>query len=153
VGGEVVLVVEDNDKNLKLVRDLLQLKGYQVLEAQTAAQGLALADQWLPDLVLMDIQLPDMDGVTALAELRSRARTRGIPVVALTAFAMKEDRERFLAAGFDGYLAKPIDIRALPDQVRTFIDSGRQPTATDSVDEHPDMSAQRAPEARPRPHA
>jgi CheY-like chemotaxis protein len=153
VAGEVVLVVEDNDKNLKLVRDLLQLKGYQVLEAQTAAQGLALADEWLPGLVLMDIQLPDMDGVTALGELRSRARTQTIPVVALTAFAMKEDRERFLAAGFDGYLAKPIDIRALPDQVRTFIDRGRQLTATDAVDEHAETLVQRAPEVRPQPHA
>jgi two-component system cell cycle response regulator DivK len=126
MAGELVLVVEDNDKNLKLVRDLLQLKGFRVLEAQTAARGLALAHECLPSLVLMDIQLPDMDGVTALRELRSTARTQAIAVVALTAFAMKEDKERFLAAGFDGYLAKPIDIRALPDQVRSFIDRGRQ---------------------------
>jgi CheY-like chemotaxis protein len=125
LAGELILVVEDNDKNLKLVRDVLQLKGYQVLEAQTAEQGLALAAERSPDLVLMDIQLPGMDGVTALGQLRS-STSMATPVVALTAFAMKEDRERFLAAGFDGYLPKPIDIRALADQVRTFIERGRQ---------------------------
>jgi CheY-like chemotaxis protein len=123
--GEAVLVVEDNDKNLKLVRDLLQLRGFKVLEARTAEQGLRLAGERTPCLVLMDIQLPDMDGVSALNRLRADPATAGIPVVALTAFAMKEDRERFLAAGFDGYLPKPIDIRALPDQVRIFIERGR----------------------------
>jgi CheY-like chemotaxis protein len=125
VSGESVLVIEDNDKNLKLVRDLLQLKGYRVLEAQSAEQGLALAAERAPALVLMDIQLPDLDGVSALERLRAASRTAAIPVVALTAFAMKDDRERFLAAGFDGYLPKPIDIRALPDQVRGFIDRSR----------------------------
>jgi CheY-like chemotaxis protein len=122
----LVLVIEDNDKNLKLVRDLLQLKGYQVLEAQTAERGLALAAERPPTLVLMDIQLPDLDGVSALERLRAEPGAAAIPVVALTAFAMKDDRERFLAAGFDGYLPKPIDIRALPDQVQGFIDRGRQ---------------------------
>jgi CheY-like chemotaxis protein len=123
----LVLVIEDNDKNLKLVRDLLQLKGYQVLEAQTADRGLALAAERTPALVLMDIQLPDLDGVSALERLRAEPNTAGIPAVALTAFAMKDDRERFLAAGFDGYLPKPIDIRALPDQVRGFIDRSVAP--------------------------
>ena len=118
---EVILAVEDNDKNLKLVRDLLHLRGFRVLEARTAEQGLALAAEHRPDLVLMDIQLPDLDGTAALGRLRADPRTAAIPVVALTAFAMKEDRARFLGAGFDGYLAKPIDIRAFPDQVRAFI--------------------------------
>ena len=119
--GEVILVVEDNDKNLKLVRDLLVLKGYAVLEAVTGEQGLAIAVQHRPDLILMDIQLPDLDGVAALNRLRAEPVTASIPVVALTAFAMKEDRERFLSAGFDGYLAKPIDIRTFADRVRSFL--------------------------------
>jgi CheY-like chemotaxis protein len=123
--GEAILVVEDNDKNLKLVRDLLQLRGYQVLEARTAEQGLRLAAERTPCLVLMDIQLPDLDGISALKRLRADPATAAILVVALTAFAMNDDRERFIAAGFDGYLPKPIDIRALPDQVRTFIERGR----------------------------
>jgi two-component system cell cycle response regulator DivK len=119
--GEVILVIEDNEKNLKLVRDLLQFNGFHSLEAATAEQGLALASVHGPDLILMDIQLPDMDGVTALARLRAEPLTAAIPVVALTAFAMKEDRDRFLAAGFDGYLGKPIDIRAFPAQVVAFV--------------------------------
>jgi two-component system, cell cycle response regulator DivK len=123
VAGELILVVEDNDKNLKLVRDLLQLRGYQVLEAQTAERGLVLAAERMPHLVLMDIQLPDMDGIAALERLRADPTTAAIPVVALTAFAMKEDRELFLAAGFDGYLAKPIDIRAFTEQVRAFVEA------------------------------
>jgi two-component system, cell cycle response regulator DivK len=129
VPGEVILVVEDNEKNLKLVRDLLQFNGYHTLEAATAEQGLSLAVEHCPHLILMDIQLPDMDGVTALGRLRAEPRTALIPVVALTAFAMKEDRERFLRAGFDGYLAKPIDIRAFPEQVRMFVASSGQAAA------------------------
>jgi two-component system cell cycle response regulator DivK len=122
MADELILVVEDNDKNLKLVRDLLQVKRFRVLEARTAEQGLALAAEHRPHLILMDIQLPDLDGTTALGRLRSGSRTAAIPVVALTAFAMKEERERFLGAGFDGYLSKPIDIRRFPDQVRAFIE-------------------------------
>jgi CheY-like chemotaxis protein len=144
LAGELILVIEDNDKNLKLVRDLLQLRAYQVLEAQTAEQGLALAAERTPDLVLMDIQLPDLDGVTALGRLRAEPTTSTIPVVALTAFAMKDDRERFLAAGFDGYLAKPIDIRALPDQVRAFIERRRSPAAG-SVDGQAEVFVQQTP--------
>jgi two-component system cell cycle response regulator DivK len=115
-----VLVVEDNDKNLKLVRDLLQLHGYDTLEAMTAGEGITLAQKHHPDLVLMDIQLPDMDGRDALKRLRADARTASIPVVAVTAFAMSDDRASFLAAGFDGYLPKPIDVRAFPDQVAEY---------------------------------
>jgi two-component system, cell cycle response regulator DivK len=126
VAGELILVVEDNQKNLKLVRDLLQLKGYRTLEAETAEEGLALAADHCPQLILMDIQLPDLDGVAALNRLRAEPRTAAIPVVALTAFAMKDDRQRFVGAGFDGYLAKPIDVRAFPDQVRAFMASGVQ---------------------------
>jgi two-component system, cell cycle response regulator DivK len=116
----LILIVEDNDKNLKLVRDLLQHEGFRTHEADTAAAGIALAEQHVPDLILMDIQLPDMDGVTALGRLREMAATTSIPVVALTAFAMAADRERLLAAGFDGYLAKPIDIHHFSESVRRY---------------------------------
>jgi two-component system cell cycle response regulator DivK len=117
----VVLIVEDNPRNLKLVRDVLEHAGYGTLEATTAEDGLALALAHRPDLVLMDVQLPGMDGVQALARLRAEPTTRGIPVVAVTAFAMKEDRARFVAAGFDGYLEKPIDVRELPRQMAEML--------------------------------
>ena len=126
MAGEVILIVEDNDKNLKLVRDLLQFKGYRTIEAITAEQGIDLAAEHRPDLILMDVQLPGMDGVEALGRLKADPGTAAIPVVALTAFAMKDDRERF--AGFDGYLVKPINIRELPDQVREFCQRGRRPS-------------------------
>jgi CheY-like chemotaxis protein len=117
-----ILVVEDNERNLKLVRDVLRFAGYDVLEARSGEQGVALANECTPDLVLMDLQLPNMDGTQALRLLRQSPRTREVPVVAVTAFAMKEDRDRALKAGFDGYLEKPISVRALPDQVRGFLD-------------------------------
>src|ERR671932_242543 len=106
MAGELILIVEDNEKNLKLVRDLLQYKGYRTLEARTGEEALALARDHLPDLILMDIQLPGMDGGTVLRRLKAEPGTATIPVVAVTAFAMKQDQERFLAAGFSGYLAK-----------------------------------------------
>jgi len=117
----VVLIVEDNPRNLKLVRDVLEHAGYRTLEATTAEDGLTLADAHRPDLVLMDVQLPGMDGVQALERLRADPATNGIPVVAVTAFAMKEDRARFLAAGFDGYLEKPISVREFPGQVAEML--------------------------------
>ena len=122
--GELILIVEDNDKNMKLVRDLLQFKGYRTLEAVTAEQGIDLAAEHRPDLILMDVQLPGMDGVEALGRLKADPGTAAIPVVALTAFAMKDDRERF--SGFDGYVVKPINIRELPDQVREYCERGRR---------------------------
>src|SRR5919201_4685769 len=96
VAGELVLIVEDNEKNMKLVRDLLQFKGYRTLEADTATKAITLAPEPQPHLILMDIQLPDMDGVAALGRLKAEPATTGIPVVALTAFAMKDDEARFL---------------------------------------------------------
>jgi CheY-like chemotaxis protein len=126
MAGELILIVEDNEKNMKLVRDLLQFKGYRTLQADTATEGLALAAAHQPQLILMDIQLPDMDGVAALGRLNAESATAGIPVVALTAFAMKEDESRFLSAGFDGYLVKPINIRELPEQVRQYCERGRR---------------------------
>ena len=126
--GELVLIVEDNDKNMKLVRDVLQFKGYRTLEATTAADGLALAAEHRPTLILMDIQLPDLDGVVALERLRADPATAGLTVVALTAFAMKDERERFASAGFDGYLVKPLDIKTFPDQIRQFCEHAGQQT-------------------------
>jgi CheY-like chemotaxis protein len=118
---QVILVVEDNERNLKLLRDVLQYAGYGVLAARTAEDGIALAVSEPPDLVLMDLQLPGIDGIEALRRLRESPRTANIPVVAVTAQAMKQDRERVLQAGFDGYVEKPISVRAFPDQVRRFL--------------------------------
>jgi two-component system, cell cycle response regulator DivK len=122
VTAERILVVEDNERNLKLIRDVLAFAGYDIIEAVSGEQGVALAQECLPDLVLMDLQLPQMDGAEALRLLRESPSTRAVPVVAVTAFAMKEDRERAFNAGFDGYLEKPISVRALPGQVRGFLD-------------------------------
>ncbi len=126
MADELILIVEDNEKNLKLVRDLLQVKGFRTLEADTAGEGLALAGAHEPDLILMDIQLPDMNGDRALELLRAAPSTASIPVIALTALAMKEDEQRILNAGFDGYLVKPISVREFPDQVRQFCEQGRR---------------------------
>jgi CheY-like chemotaxis protein len=116
-----VLVVEDNALNLKLVRDVLGQAGYRVIEADDAERGIALARDEAPDLILMDIQLPGIDGVQALGRLRADEATARIPVVALTALAMKEDRERFAAAGFDGYIEKPLSVPSLAGQVEALI--------------------------------
>ena len=123
MSAETILVVEDNEKNLKLVRDVLQFAGFDVVAASSAELGVAMAIERPPDLVLMDLQLPGMDGTEALRQLRDSPRTRSVPVVAVTAFAMKDDRERALNAGFDGYLEKPISVQALPAQVRSFLPS------------------------------
>lgn len=123
---EHILVVEDNEKNMKLFRDVLEAKGYRVLEARSGAEAVELAYEHDPDLVLMDIQLPDIGGVEALGRLRADEDTSSIPVVALTAQAMDGDRERFLAAGFDGYMSKPVDIAAFVAMVEEHCEGGRR---------------------------
>jgi two-component system, cell cycle response regulator DivK len=120
MAGELILIIEDNEKNLKLVRDLLQVKGYRTLEAGAAELGIELARRHIPELILMDIQLPGMDGVTALGQLKADPVMAKIPVIALTAFAMQDERRRFRTAGFDGYLVKPINIQELLEVVREF---------------------------------
>ena len=114
----LVLIVDDNQRNLKLARDVLRAAGFRTLEGASGAEGIALAERHVPDVILMDIGLPDMDGTTAARKLREAARTAQIPVVALSALPLEGDW--FLAAGFAGYLEKPISIRAFPDQVRGY---------------------------------
>jgi len=117
-----ILVVEDNPLNLKLVRDVLSFAGYDVIEAQSGEDGLRVAQENPPDLVLMDLQLPGIDGIETLHKLRQDTLDPNVPVVAVTAFAMAEDKERASRAGFDGYIEKPISVRALPGQIEAFLD-------------------------------
>ena len=118
MAGERILVVEDNQKNMKLFRDVLLATGYRTLEATTGGQAVELAVEHAPDLVLMDIRLPDIDGVEALSRLRADERTASIPVLVVTAQAMQGDREQFLTAGFDGYISKPVNVVELVGIVR-----------------------------------
>ncbi len=110
MAGALILIVEDNDKNRKLVRDVLTFKGYEVIETETGEEGVELARERSPRLVLMDIRLPGIDGVEALRRLRAEETTRGIPVMAMTASVMSEDRQKIMAAGFDAYQSKPINV-------------------------------------------
>jgi CheY-like chemotaxis protein len=119
--GLQILVVEDNERNMRLFRDVLQAAGHRTLEATTGERAVELATEHGPDLVLMDIQLPGIDGLEALGRLRAHEGTRAMPVLALTAQAMDGDRERFLAAGFDGYLSKPVNIADLVDTVSRYV--------------------------------
>jgi len=121
----VILIVEDNEKNMKLVRDVLQVKGYQTLEAATAEDGIALAQAHSPDLVLMDIQLPGMNGIEALGVLRADPATAHIPVIAVTASVMQQDRKLITEAGFDAYIGKPINLKEFLQAVREMIEARR----------------------------
>jgi two-component system cell cycle response regulator DivK len=125
MAGELILIVEDNEKNRKLMRDVLQFKGYQTVETETAEEGIRLAQASHPALILMDLQLPGMDGIAALAALRADPRTKEIPVVAVTASAMTHNRPRILAAGFDGYQTKPINVKEFLQLVREVLDRPR----------------------------
>jgi two-component system cell cycle response regulator DivK len=117
----LILIVEDNEKNMKLVRDVLQVKGYQTLEAGTAEDGIRLANERKPDLVLMDIQLPGMNGIEALGVLRTDAATAKIPVIAVTASVMQQDRKLITEAGFDAYIGKPINLKEFLATVRKWL--------------------------------
>ena len=122
MAGELILIVEDNEKNRKLERDVLQFHGYQTVEAETGEDGIRLAQTSPPALVLMDIQLPGINGIEALGQLRADPRTRGIPVIAVTASAMTQDRQKIMAAGFDGYQSKPINVKEFVAAVRRMLD-------------------------------
>jgi len=121
-----ILIVEDNDKNMKLVRDVLQAKGYATIEAGTGEDGVRLAAEHTPDLVLMDIHLPGISGIEALSRLRADAATAAIPVAAVTASVMQQDRAMIMDAGFDAYVSKPISLREFLDTVRTLLERGRR---------------------------
>jgi CheY-like chemotaxis protein len=122
VSGELILIVEDQPLNRKLVRDVLQARGYRTLESETGEEGVQLARTLRPALVLMDIQLPGINGIEALRQLRADAATRSIPVIAVTASAMQQNRQQILEAGFDAYQPKPIDVKAFLLAVRDVLD-------------------------------
>src|SRR3989304_980590 len=121
MANELILIVEDNEKNRKLVRDVLQVKGYKTIETETAEEGLKLALEKSPALILMDIQLPGIDGITALKHLRADPRTNKIPVIAVTASAMTHSRKEILAEGFDGYQTKPISLKEFLGEVERVL--------------------------------
>ncbi len=119
--GALILIVEDNPKDLKLVRDILSAKGHEIIDADTAEVGIELALERQPDLILMDVMLPGMNGREAMQVLKADPGTKKIPIIAVTSFAMKGDRERLLADGFDGYIAKPIDIKEFPGVLESHL--------------------------------
>ena len=122
MASELILIVEDNEKNRKLMRDVLQFKGYRLAEAETGEDGVRLAHELHPDLILMDIQLPGMNGITAFRQIRDDPATATIPVIAVTASAMTHDRKTIMAAGFEGYQSKPISVKAFVEAVRQMLD-------------------------------
>ena len=121
MADELILIVDDNARNRKLVRDVLRFAGFRTLEADGGVEGIAAVVEHLPDLVLMDIRMPDMNGTEALRQLKDDERTAQIPIVALTSSTMVGDQQRFLGDGFDGYLRKPISVREFPGQVRGYL--------------------------------
>jgi two-component system, cell cycle response regulator DivK len=126
VANELILIVEDNPKNLKLVRDTFQVKGYRTIAAGTGEEGVRLARDQQPALVLMDIQLPGISGIEAFRQLRADPTTRAIPVIAVTASVMAQERQKVMAAGFDGFQGKPISVRELLETVRGILDKSAQ---------------------------
>ncbi len=116
-----ILLVEDNDNNRKLIKEVLDYYGYEIIEAANGEEGIKMARKYLPDLIMMDIQMPVMDGLTAARILKNDPITKGIKIIALTSFAMKGDRERFLDSGFDDYISKPIDTRRMPELVKNIL--------------------------------
>jgi CheY-like chemotaxis protein len=121
MANELILIIEDNEKNRKLARDVLQVKGYKTIESETAEEGIDLAASQSPALILMDIQLPGIDGITAMKQLKADPKTKGIPVVAITASAMTHNRTTMLAEGFDGYQTKPISLKDFLGEVERVL--------------------------------
>ena len=125
MANELILIIEDNEKNRKLARDVLQVKGYQTIESETAEEGLKLVEERSPALILMDIQLPGMDGITAMKQLKSDPSAKGIPIIAITASAMTNNRTAMLAEGFDGYQTKPITLKDFLGEVERVLAAGK----------------------------
>ena len=125
MAGELVLVVEDNDKNIKLARDVLTAKGYRVAEAVTGEEGVKIAHEQVPQLILMDYQLPGIDGIEAFRQIRGDATTKHIPIVAVTASAMPEEEAKMKKAGFDGFLTKPINLKEFVSAVADTLAKGK----------------------------
>jgi CheY-like chemotaxis protein len=123
MAGEMILIVEDSALNLKVVQTVLKPHGYQLVTAVDGEEAIQVATRMQPDLVLMDMQLPKISGYEATQTLKSQPATAHIPVVALTAHAMTEEREKAMSSGCDGYITKPVDTRALPGQVRQYLDA------------------------------
>jgi two-component system cell cycle response regulator DivK len=126
MANELILIVEDNEQNRKLARDLLQVNGYRTIEAETGEDGVALAVAQAPALVVMDIHLPGISGIEALAQLRARPETRAIPIVAFTASVMPQDRSEILAAGFDAFVSKPINLETFLGTIAALLAKRRQ---------------------------
>jgi two-component system cell cycle response regulator DivK len=122
----LVLIVEDNEKNMKLARDVLQAKGYSTVEAVTGEEGVQLAKERKPDLILMDIQLPGISGIEAFKQIRGNASTKDIPVIALTASVTPTDRTAITAAGFDAFLGKPINLKEFIDTVKRLVEKAKK---------------------------
>ena len=127
MADELILIIEDNEKNRKLCRDVLQVKGYKTIESETAEEGLKLALEQAPALILMDIQLPGMDGITAMKQLKADPNTQNIPIIAITASAMTNNRTSMLAEGFDGYQTKPISLKDFLAEVQRVLAAGARP--------------------------
>jgi two-component system, cell cycle response regulator DivK len=125
MANELILIIEDNEKNRKLCRDVLQVKGYRTIESETAETGLELARNEMPALILMDIQLPGMDGIAAMKQLKSEPVTKNIPIIAITASAMTNNRQAMLAEGFDGYQTKPITLKDFLSEVERVLAGGK----------------------------
>ena len=121
-----ILIVEDNEKNMKLVRDILRHNGHETVEAVTGEEGVRLASERRPDLVLMDIQLPDIDGIEALGQIRADAALDAVPVLAVSASVMPDDQQKIISSGFDAFITKPINLKQFQDTVKRFLSQGRR---------------------------
>jgi two-component system cell cycle response regulator DivK len=121
-----ILIVEDNEKNMKLVRDILQHQGHTTLEAVSGADGVRIAKEAKPDLVLMDIQLPDIDGITALRQIRAEPLLDAMPVLAVSASVMPDEQQKIVTSGFDAFITKPINLKQFRDTVKLFLTQGRK---------------------------
>jgi len=131
--GKTILIVEDEPKNMKLLRDLLQRFGYEILEAPDGEQGVKITGEKIPDLILMDIMMPKMDGLEATRIIKADNKTKHIPVIALTSYAMKGDREKTIEAGCDGYIAKPLDIQEVLKTIEHFLTAQEKVSSPDKL--------------------